>query len=92
MAKKVSLHTNDHVGDIIPDEGRISHKGVNYTAGSARNPNIASKFISEHDAVYPLVDVHCLEAQDANDGSENGKQDSFSMPSFANGRDLRHRG
>ena len=92
MAKKVSLRTSDAVGDIISNEGRISDNGVNVTAGSARNPNILSRRAAEDPAIFPLVDPTCLDAQDGNDGKQDGDQDSFSMPSFANGRDMRHRG
>lgn len=48
------------------------------------------------DEIHPVTPESKLPApfvvKDANDGSHDGKQPSFSMPKFANGPDVRHRG
>ena len=82
MAKKVGM--------IIPDSGAISTDGVRETAGSAFQSNVRSVIGAE--IIAPLVDANALHAQDANDGTEDGDQPSFSMPSFGNGPDVRKRG
>lgn len=91
MAKKVRVNPRVRAGTIISDEGVVEIGGVRYTPESPRNPNIAV-VAAENEAVHPLVDAHVLEAQDGNDGKHDGSQDSFKMPPFANGRDMRHRG
>jgi hypothetical protein len=89
MAKKVSLPGSDSVAKIVADASALEHGGVRTTPESARNPNILSRRAAEDPAIFPEVDATCLNAQDANDNTQDGKQDSFSMPAFANGRDMR---
>ena len=89
MAKKIPLPASDNVGDILDDAGTIKIGPVKYTPDSARNPNIQSRRGGQDQSVFPVVDTHCLEAQDANDGTSDGDQSHFDMPSFADGRDMR---
>lgn len=85
MAKKVSLPGSQPAGTIVSDTGRVSRDGVNETPGSFRNTNVQVTAANDSSLV-PLVDATALVAQDANDGSEDGNQPSFSMPPFANGK------
>jgi len=88
MAKKVSLK-NIEVGATVGETEFTTHNGVKEAPSGITSPNAKAQGGKEF---FPLVDKHALEAQDANDGTEDGKQDSFSMPPFANGTDKRHRG
>lgn len=96
MAKKIALggtllsNPAPLPGDPKLEDGVVEFSGVRTTAGSARNPNIAGS-AGENDAIHPLVRPDVFDTADANDGSEDGKQDSFTMPPFANGVDSRKR-
>lgn len=96
MAKKIALQGTLQPNPApIPgnpklEDGVVEIGGVRYTADSGRNPNAAAS-AGEVEPIHPLVKVDVFDTADANDGSENGKQDSFTMPPFANGKDLRHK-
>lgn len=91
MAKKISLAgTIKGNPQPIADEAVVKIGDVNYTGEGARHGNSISTAV-EIDEVFPVVDAHTIEPSDANDGTENGEQDSFKMPPFANGPDTRKR-
>jgi hypothetical protein len=91
MAKKVSLSSGPAPGRIVSGSEPVVHGGSRETAESSRRPDVGSFIAGQHDAIFPIVDATSIEPQDANDGSQDGDQASFEMPSFANGRDMRVR-
>jgi hypothetical protein len=91
MAKKVSLTAGPSPDRVVSPTEPVTHGGVRTTAEGAHHGN-AKVGATDVDSVFPVVDGHALEAQDANDGTHDGKQPLFSMPAFANGPDVRHRG
>jgi hypothetical protein len=91
MAKKISLS-----GTIKPNPSPVADDAVNevggvrYTPDGGKHPNVPTTS-AEMDEVFPLVKADVFDTADANDGTENGEQDSFKMPPFANGVDSRKR-
>lgn len=89
MAKKVTLNKTMALGTIVPGDQPVEQGGVRITADSSRRPDVGSKIAGDHDSIFPIVDAHTLNPQDANDGTEDGDQPTFEMPAFANSRDMR---
>jgi len=90
MAKKVEFKSTA-TPHPVDNEFVVNVGNVRETPQGARHGN-SQTTATQQDPVFPIVDTHILEPVDANDGSEDGEQDSFSTPPFANGRDTRHRG